>query len=320
MPLGSRRRAGVARSQQSGTVPSPTALADRRAHYSDFYDTPSPDGRRVVLAVGNCQAESLRIVLPDDELQTVRIPPVHELTPADLPALEAWLTHTDVLVTQPIRDDYRGLPVGASQLVARMPSAAEAVVVPVIRFAGLYPRHAIIRPPSDPSLVPPVVAYHDLAVLLEAAGEELPPLRRETVLAVRDESIGQLRAREEAHRTVLVSDLFARPDFAQMRTINHPGNPVWLAVGQRVLDGLGVDAEVRDPGRPLLDAVHAPREQVVIDAFGLDASPDAQWTVDGRRIDSDTVRAAHLAWYAEHPDAVAAGLARHRDVLELLRA
>lgn len=301
-------------------MPSPTALAARRAHYSDFYDAPSPDGRRVVLSIGNCQAESLRIVLPDDELQTVRIPPVHELTPADLPALEAWLAHTDVLVTQPIRDDYRGLPVGTAQLVARMSPTADAVVVPVIRFAGLYPRHAIIRPPSDPSLVPPVVAYHDLAVLLEAAGEWLPPLRRESVRAVRDESIGQLRAREEAHRTIPVSDLFARPSFEQMRTINHPGNPVWLAVGQRVLDRMGLDAEVRDPGRPLLDSVHAPREQVVIDALGLGASPEPAWIVDGQRVDVETVRAAHLAWYAEHPDAVATGLARHRDVIGLLGA
>ena len=177
-----------------------------------------------------------------------------------------------------------------------------------------------MRPPSDTSLVPPVVSYHDLGVLLEAAGGQLPALRPETVLAVRDESLGQLRRREEAHSTVPVSDLFTAPRFELMRTINHPGNPLWLALGQRLLEGLGLDADVTDPARPLLDSIHAPREQVVIDAYGLDSAADDAWTVGGRRIGVDEVRAAHLAWYGEHPDAVTAGVDRHRVVLGMLGA
>ena len=40
--------------------------------------------------------------------------------------------------------------------------------------------------------------------------------------------------------------------------------------------------------------------------------------VDGASVSTDEVRAAHLAWYAEHPDAVDAGLARHAGALATL--
>jgi hypothetical protein len=39
--------------------------------------------------------------------------------------------------------------------------------------------------------------------------------------------------------------------------------------------------------------------------------------VGGERVDADEVRRAHLAWYAEHPDAVEAALARHADTFAL---
>ncbi|MDO9397452.1 MAG: WcbI family polysaccharide biosynthesis putative acetyltransferase, partial [Herbiconiux sp.] len=205
----------------------------------DFHRDPAevvdPEAR-VLLALGNCQAESLRQVMPPAELATVRLPPVHEITRDDLPHLLAWLRRADALVVQPIRDGYHGLPLGTRELIAATAPGTRVAVVPVIRFAGLYPRHLIIRPPSDPSLSPPLVAYHDAAVLAEAAGSTLPPLTASAVRAVARDSLGELRSREERHGTVVVSDLLAAPTFAEMRTVNHPGNPVWAALGRRVLD------------------------------------------------------------------------------------
>ncbi len=284
-----------------------------------------PPGARVLLSIGNCQAESVRAVMPE-ALTTVRTPPVHELTAQEAGQLHAWLERADLVVVQPIRDDYRGLPVGTRQLLASTRPGTGVAVLPVIRFAGLYPRHLIIRPPSDTSLTPPLVAYHDAAVLVEAAGSALPPLSPRAVTAIAAASIEELREREARHGTAVVSDLFASPRFESMRTINHPGNPVWLAVGARTLDALGL-AEVasgtaipRDPGRPLLDSVHAPRDPAVIDAFGLDAEPTSDWTVDGCLVPAAEVRLAHLRWYSEHPDAVAAGLRRHASTLRELAA
>ncbi|MGX6607345.1 WcbI family polysaccharide biosynthesis putative acetyltransferase [Micromonosporaceae bacterium Da 78-11] len=292
----------------------------RTRHFGAFYGLAEPAGDDpVALVVGNCQAESLRIMLDGGGLRTVRLPAVHEIVAADLPHLDRWLVRATVLVSQPIRADYHGLPLGTAQLSERLPAGARTVRVPVIRFAGLYPTHAIVRPPTDPGLVPPVVGYHDLRILAEAAGHAAgPPLDAATVRAVAEHSLTQLRTREEAHGTVVVSDLFATPSFAQMRTLNHPGNQVFSALAARVRAALDLPEHAVDPGRPLLDSVHAPRAAAVIEAWGLDEPERPHWVVGGEAVEAGTVREAHLAWYAKHPDAVRAGLVRHADALRLL--
>ncbi|PPF44784.1 peptide ABC transporter ATPase [Pseudoclavibacter sp. AY1F1] len=283
--------------------------------------SPDADDRPIGLAIGNCQAESLRLALGDD-VRFVRTPPVHELEASDLPHLESWLSRASFLVSQPIRDDYHGLPVGTRQLTAQLRAGARTVLFPVIRFAGLYPFQAIVRPPSDTSLVPPLVPYHDLRTLAEAAGADPLPgsASPAAVLAVAAESVSQLRTREDHHGTVSVSDLFAHPSFAQARTINHPGNPIWLETARRVRDGLGLPEMELSLEREILNSIHAPREQSVIDAWGLPDKATASWTVNGQSIDTERIRAAHLDWYAKHPDAVAAGLARHGATMHTLRA
>lgn len=292
----------------------------RTRHFGTFYGLEEPDGDDpVVLVVGNCQAESLRLMLDGGGLRTVRMPPVHELVAADLPHLARWLARAALLITQPIRDDYHGLPVGSAQLSERLGRGTPVLRVPVIRFAGLYPAHAIVRSPSDPSLVPPVVAYHDLRVLAEAAGlRSRSRLDAPAVRAIAGHSVEQLRTREARHGTVVVSDLFAAPSFTHMRTLNHPGNPVWTVLAARVRAALGLPEHTVDPGRPLLDSVHAPREAAVIDAWDADEPERPYWVVDGRVVETAVVREAHLAWYARHPDAVRAGLARHAYALSVL--
>jgi hypothetical protein len=305
-----------------------------RAHYDDFFGAESvetsgsgsgsADGRPIGVIMGNCQAESLRVALGDEDVRFLRVPPVHELEADDMPLLARILARTDVFITQPIRDDYRGLPLGSEQMRALLPAGAKTTTVPVIRFAGLYPFQAIIRPPSDTSLVPPLVPYHDLRLVAEAARRAgLVALSAGSVTApqihaIADESIRQLRSREKAHDTVVVSDLFLRPDFSLMRTINHPGNTVWTALAERVRARLGLADDSVTLTRELLNSIHAPRDQAVIDAWGLDAEARPTWTVGGLDIDPVELREAHLAWYVEHPDAVTSGLTRHAPALSTL--
>lgn len=308
----------------SGQAPPVASVPEtpRTRHFAHFYGLqPLESDGPVALVHGNCQAESLRIVLDGPGLATVRIPPVHELTARDVPHLHAWLARAGTLVTQPVRGGYHDLPLGGQELAARLPPGARVVRVPVIRFAGLYPTHAIIRPPGNEGLAPPVVPYHDLGVLAEAAGlGPLPPLDVGQVRAVAAHALDELRARELAHGTEIVSDLFAAPSFAQMRTLNHPGNVVWLALAARVRARLGLPEHDGDPGRPLLDRLHGPRDPAVLAALGLDGEPRDHWIVDGQRVPVDAVREAHLAWYAERPGVVAAGLRRHGTALRLLGA
>jgi hypothetical protein len=328
-----------------------------RTHYGDFFGdffgdasagaAGTGNGRPIGVIMGNCQAESLRVALGDEDVRFLRVPPVHELEADDMPLLARILARIDVFVMQPIRDDYRGLPLGSEQMRALLPAAARVTTVPVIRFAGLYPFQAIIRPPSDTSLVPPLVPYHDLRLVAEAArragladpsagsvegdrshgvttgdsggvNNDRRSVTASQIRAIADESIRQLRSREKAHDTVVVSDLFLQPDFSLMRTINHPGNTVWTALAERVRARLGL-ADVSVPlTRELLNNIHAPRDQAVIDAWGLDAEARPTWTVDGLDIDPVPLREAHLAWYVEHPDAVTSGLTRHAPALTAL--
>lgn len=297
----------------------------RREHYAGFYGlTPlAADDRPVVLVHGNCQAESLRVVLEASgtPVQTVRVPPVHELAADDLPHLDALLARADVLVSQPVADGYRGLPLGTAEVAARA-GVQVVVVVPVLRWAALHPFQVVVRSPGAGE--PPLVPYHDLRTLALAAGASpLPEVpSAAAVRAVRDLSVTELVTRQERHGSLPVVDLLEAAGAHATHVVNHPGNPVLLGLAARVLEAVGLPGCVTDPGRTLLDSIHAPVLPAVLDALGLDDDGASRegWTVHGEPLDDAEVRAAHLRWYAAHPGVAEAGLARHAAAAAALAA
>ena len=64
-----------------GTPAAPPGPTDGRTrHYGDFYGVlpaDPADGRPVVVVHGNCQAESLRLLLAADDVVSERLPAVH---------------------------------------------------------------------------------------------------------------------------------------------------------------------------------------------------------------------------------------------------
>lgn len=266
------------------------------------------------LVVGNCQAESMRIVLDAADRPTLRVPPVHEMDAADVERLHELLPRASFLVAQPVRDDYHGLRLGTRQLAASLSSSARLVTFPVVRYAGLHPFQAALHVDGIDE-VPPIVAYHDIRTLAAAAGlPTVSRLDRRTVRRIESDSLAELR-RREASIDVAASDLL-RPSSAElMRTVNHPGNGVWLPLAERVLAALGLPGEPTDPGRPLLNAVRAPLEDWVVDAWGLPESPRRSWIVDGVEVDPSLVAEAHAEWYRAHPGFVAAATVRLRDMI-----
>lgn len=277
------------------------------------------DDRPTLVVTGNCQAESLRLLLDGDDVRTVRVPPLHELGPADVTDLAALLARTDLLVSQPVAADYRGLPIGTEQLAAHLPPGARTALVPPVRYAGLHPYHLLVHPPGLERPDPPTVPYHDVRTALAAAGRPpLPPLTAAAVRAVADASVAELERRERLHGTVRVSDLLARPVADSMRTINHPGNTVLEPLAARLREALGLDP--RPPGvrRPLLMSIHAPLLPAVVEAHALPDAPTDAWTVDGATVGTDAVTASHLDWYARRPEMLAAALTRAEPLLALL--
>lgn len=312
----------------------------RRRHYGTFYGLtePADDNRPVLVVHGNCQAESLRVLLagPSDrpdggtdagEFNPVRIPPVHELEPSDLPYLQALLGRSGGLLSQPVRDDYRNLPLGTDQLAAALPAGARVLRYPIVRYLGLHPYQAIIRHPSDPSAVPARVPYHDLRILAAVRdGLPLPAAieRAESVIAdpsalraVGEDSLAEL-ARREKLCDVAISDVVPDLGATAVHTLNHPGNDLLIALARRVQQALGRPPTASDPGRVLLGGIRAPLQEPVLAALGLAAPAREHWLVDGAPVPVAEVVTAQVAWYAAHPEFVTVGLARHADRLAQL--
>ena len=304
-----------------------TEVDGRTRHYGGFYGVVEPDDDRPLLLVwGNCQAEALRVVLstaPDLGFRTVRVPAVHELVDSDVPHVQRLAAQTAVLLSQPVRPGYRDLPIGTDDVAAGMPDDAVLLRWPVVRWSGLEPFSAIVRDPEDPSADPPVVPYHDLRTLAQAArsgaGEWDVEVPAETFRDVAQDGLGELRRREQTGTDVAVSDLLLEHGAGAMHTINHPGNPVLLRLAERALDALGESSRPTDPGRTLLGTTKSPREARVLEALDLPVSEAREgWQHEGQSWTADDVRAAQLAWYAERPAVVTAGLRRYDDLIARL--
>ena len=291
----------------------------RRRHYGGFYgldDLPGT-GRPRLAVFGNCQAEALRVALDTaGVVDSVRMPPVHELEEPDLPHLDRVLAWVDVLVAQAVGDDYRGMPLGTSQVAARTGSQARLVRAPNYFFTGLYPEQVLVRHPDVED--PPVVPYHDVRRLGLAAGWSGPweppaPLVRE----VADASLAELERRERDQGSLRISDVVRAAGADAGWTVDHPGNTVLLTLAQRVLDEVrpGSGDAVHDPGRALLASVATPLRPGVLEALDLPGEPREGWLVDGRRLGDEEVGEAHLEFYARNPRVVEVGLDKKGDLL-----
>lgn len=301
-------------------VVAPDPVDGRRLHYGEFYGLRElPDDDRPVLTViGNCQAESLRVLLAGSgQVTAARVPAVFELQPDEIGLVRALLGRTDILVTQPVRDDYRGLPLGSAQLGAMLKPGGRTVLVPSYRYAALYPWQVEARSAHGD---PPVVPYLDLRTLLEAATGSRPEHRApaEGIRRIREASVEALAERERRYDTVVQSDLIVPAGVDAAHVVNHPGNSILIGTARRVQERVGLPVDAADPGRTLLREVFAPLEEEVIDALGLDAEPRRTWTWRGEALDDEQVREAQLAWLADKPDVVAANLDRHRNTLQAL--
>jgi Polysaccharide biosynthesis enzyme WcbI len=304
-----------------GDVRAITADPGRARHYEHFYGLePLPVGDQPLLVVhGNCQAESLRQLLqaaPGAPWSSVRIPPVHELAQDEVPLLLRLLHRADIVLTQPVTDDYRDMPVGAAQ-VRQAAGRARTVVWPVIYYSGLHPWQIVHHDAEAGD--PPLVPYHDARTVLRAAGGA--PLRPGAAAAqtVSAWSLEELRRREQAAGAVPVVDLVVEAGAGAMRTVNHPANPVLVALARRVQELLGLAATALDPGRRLLDAVNAPLEAGVLRALGLDEGAAREdWLVGGEQVPDAEVAALQLAWLRDRPHVVADIVRRHRRHLDLV--
>lgn len=293
----------------------------------------------IALVYGNCQAEALRRILLSHPgmartFHLLRVPAVHEITRRELALIQRLLPRVEVLIAQPVKSDYRDMPLGTEQVVDRIARGATVVRYPVAFFEGVFPFHVYVNRDAGPiASSAPITDYHDLRILHAAgqgwdaatttawlAGLRLDPgwIRRNA-----EASLAEL-GRREAELTVRLSAAIQRPEnlTTSFHTINHPTNTLVTQLAQQVLAHLGYgDAErVRQSRQTYLDHLKAPREPQILRALGTEpdpAEPQTWCTSAGTYSMADVVE-AHLGLYAADPQLLAAGLAKHRDRLAAL--
>lgn len=276
---------------------------------------------------GNCQANAIRQLLAAAEgfrFVTVQIPPAQEITAAELKRIQPLLRRASLFVTQQVRDDYRGLPTGTAQLTAHLPASARVLTYPVMFYEGLHPWQVYVRLAGDVSTPAPHTSYHDLR-LLHAAGSGWPVGKaiewltawQPSPAALRELSDGSVRnlAEREQRLDVRVSDAIQAAGPRAFHSINHPGTRLLAHAAQQVCDAVG-DGKVVDPDRELLGSLHSPLEAPTLRALGFDLPPEPFWVIGRRRFSLEEIARAHLEFYEERPDVLAAGLRQHAERME----
>lgn len=300
------------------------AADGRTRHYGQFYGVADLDGddpRPVVVVLGNCQTEALRVLLdgsPAQSVRSVRVVPIFEMTADDVIHLDHLLARTDVLIVQPVADGYRGMPLGSDEIAARLPRTTQVVRVPSFFYGGLYPWQVLVRTPESGD--PPGVPYLDLRTVLEAATGRRPgaDMAADGIREIAAASVAELARRQEKAGALPQADLIEPAGADACHVVNHPGNTVLVATARRIQEAIGVPVDAVDPGRVLLSEVFAPLDSQVIEALGLAAEPRTDWRYRGETVPDEQIREVQLAWLREHPEIVSLGMERHTSTAKLL--
>lgn len=276
---------------------------------------------------GNCQAESIRrMVAPagaEHGVEFVRLPPVFEMDEAEVGRLHELVGRAGVLVTQPVKDEYRVPGCGSEQLVALLPADARVVRVPTTYYEGLFPWQVHAHDADGARVDAPLTDYHDLRLLHAAVqgwdvdravariGDLVPDAGAVRDLAARSQA--ELRRRNAA-LDVDTTDAVVAGGAEAMWTVNHPANATLREVGAGVLATLGWAGEPAVPEHQMLGGSRAPLEAAVLAALDLDpAAARPRWSLAGRDTPWAEVAAAQLALYADQPDVARRAVERYAD-------
>src|SRR5699024_5044369 len=135
------------------SVPDP-----RRLHYGEFYQLRAPVRAHevpTVAVVGNCQAESLRILLDSTgAVNSFRIPAIHEWTAEDVELMADVLAATDVLVMHRSAMITVACPVAPTSWRHSCPQAPAWCATPCCVSTASCPTMRSSAPPLIPRSIP----------------------------------------------------------------------------------------------------------------------------------------------------------------------
>lgn len=280
----------------------------------------------IAVVYGNCQAEPTRRMLtslPRSELRAVRTPSAHMAGPNELRRLLRFLPAASFFIAQPVRDDYRGLPLGTEQLARYLPADVRRVSIPSIYFRGYHPYLVYVNSSRWDRHRAAMAEYHDLRHI-EAARRGLTGRDGVTwvlgldrpkryLQATWDDSLAELR-RREALLDVKLSDALVSCGMPPMFTLNHPPAALMAEQASRIQAVLGLRCAAPKLGREQLGHMRIPAD---FDGRGEDtgaAVPAGQprsWLIRGTPVPESEVIAANLERYRNHPGVLNAALDQH---------
>ncbi len=294
-------------------------------------------GPPVALVYGNCQAEALRRLLSSDpqigrQYRWVRVPAVHEISHDQLRRLHHLLPSVKLFITQPVRDDYRDLPLGDQQLVKRLPGEAEVIRYPVLYDVGPYPFQVYVHLGGDPiATSAPITDYHDLRIMYAAHKGYTPErtldwllhqhLQPDYVREIAQESLNELARREVDQDLDCIAAHYIRANrTTSFHTINHPATHLLAHIAREVLLHLNLNTQfLKVPEGEYLGHLRAPREPNVFIPLGAAIGEcSANGSTPAGEFTPRDVVATQLAFYRDRPHVLQAGLRAHQDRWDLM--
>jgi hypothetical protein len=289
------------------------------------------EGRRFAVMWGNCQAAPIAALI-DAQLgsvgvEVVKTPPVFEINEATLELLRREvLPRAALLISQPIRDEYRLAGCGTRQLAELLPPDARLLTFPVVYDSSAFP-FQVRAHGSEGRIAAPLTDYHDLRAMVaaernlsvEQAVKWWPAPTAEMVIANAEQSVAELRRREQT-LDVPATDLLQSPS-PPMHTLSHPTNITLAGIASRIVTALGIDAgnDGAIPAREFLGAIRTPVEPAVAAALGYSSqSCLSEWIIDKRTVPLAQLLEIQLNFYAQHPDVMIDARSRFADRLALL--
>lgn len=287
----------------------------------------APSRRPIVAIYGNCQASALRTLLntSDDfknRYNVVRLPGAHEISPFQLTFMRRIFSRASIVLTQKIRNDYRGMQLGTDQLTEYVRSGAQILTYPSMFYKGLHPYLVYVHATGELGTPAPLTGgYHDLRFIHAAsvgmsdseAAVWLPNFSgtSDFIASTADASIEALRARDQ-DMDIPVSSVIRGLKERSFWTLNHPSNAVLGHAATIAHDLLGTEKPKHLPVPELLASVVIPVHSDVRNTLQYRAAEsEMKWVVGPRSYSDEEVLFAHLAFYRSRPEVLNSASQEH---------
>tara|TARA_Y100001934_G_scaffold271140_1_gene357200 strand:- start:8192 stop:9073 length:882 start_codon:yes stop_codon:yes gene_type:complete len=222
-----------------------------------------------VILVGNCQVEHIanfmQQAVSDESVEITAAKPVYLIEPEEVAELHNQIKHCDLLICQPIGDEYRSnIGLGTKFLINLLPDTGKALVIPNLYYDASFPTFGYFKDSageairaSDPmwSQNLPWGDYHDFllfaAVHKGLSSHEFVELVNKSPIwdidATRKASIANMRDRDISCGIKGVEVFERLRDDVKLaesfHSYNHPSNELLIILSSTIMTNAEIDAE-----------------------------------------------------------------------------